>query len=448
MKFFQSKRHVILYSFLSVALLAAVFLGVSFGLRAHASAQALEDVYTQRILETQEQLQAIALKLEKVPVSSDSQVLCELLTGISKQGDGVVTNLSALPLSHVAMSDTIKFCNQLSDLTLGLALTLAGGGELDQEQYKQLADMQSQCTLLLGQFVLAREAMLENSMKIGVPEKVYYQEAQASDRPLEQVGNKDNGMEYPTMIYDGAFSDARHYGTPKALGTESINQAQAQEVAIQFLGAQRVKEAAPSAETQGNLAAYGVTVTLTDGVQLTAEVTKVGGKLLWIVPEHASFEQKLSLEECIEAGLKFLREHGYGAMEANHHQVYDGMAVINFVAVQDGVLLYPDLVKLQLRMDTGEVVGLEANNYLMNHTQREGLTPALTADEALAHLSKNLTLEASRLCLIPFRDSERLCYEASGTFADNRYLIYLDANTAQEVQVLMVLQTPDGELSA
>ena len=42
-----------------------------------------------------------------------------------------------------------------------------------------------------------------------------------------------------------------------------------------------------------------------------------------------------------------------GEMEANHYQVYDGLAVINFVAVQDGVLLYPDLVKVQVRMDTG-----------------------------------------------------------------------------------------------
>ena len=40
----------------------------------------------------------------------------------------------------------------------------------------------------------------------------------------------------------------------------------------------------------------------------------------------------------------FLLDRGYGEMEANHYQVYDGLAVINFVAVQDGVLLYPCLL--------------------------------------------------------------------------------------------------------
>lgn len=34
-------------------------------------------------------------------------------------------------------------------------------------------------------------------------------------------------------------------------------------------------------------------------------------------------------------------------MEQNHYQLYDGLAVINFVALQDGVLLYPDLVKVR-----------------------------------------------------------------------------------------------------
>ena len=186
------------------------------------------------------------------------------------------------------------------------------------------------------------------------------------------------------MIYDGAFSDARHYGTPKALGEERIDQIRALEIARAFVGEERVERVEAAPDSGGTLASYGVTLTLNDGVVLNAEVTRQGGKMLWMVPEHAAFTPALTLEECAEAAQGFLLDRGYGEMEANHYQVYDGLAVINFVAVQDGVLLYPDLVKVQIRMDTGEVVGLEANNYLMNHTRRTGLAPALSAQEALA----------------------------------------------------------------
>ena len=126
--------------------------------------------------------------------------------------------------------------------------------------------------------------------------------------------------------------------------------------------------------------------------------------MLWMVPEHAAFAPALTLEECAEAAQGFLLDRGYGEMEANHYQMYDGLAVINFVAVQDGVLLYPDLVKVQIRMDTGEVVGLEANNYLMNHTRRTGLAPALSAQEALEKVSSRLEAGQARLCVIPYRE--------------------------------------------
>ena len=65
---------------------------------------------------------------------------------------------------------------------------------------------------------------MAESLRLTAQPGVFYAEAQAAQRPLEQVADPDNGMDYPSMIYDGAFSDARHYGTPKALGEERIDQ--------------------------------------------------------------------------------------------------------------------------------------------------------------------------------------------------------------------------------
>ena len=42
-------------------------------------------------------------KLGKVPVTGEPRLRVELLTGVSRQADGVVSDLSALPLSHEAM---------------------------------------------------------------------------------------------------------------------------------------------------------------------------------------------------------------------------------------------------------------------------------------------------------------------------------------------------------
>lgn len=442
------KHHILLYTFLSVAVLLSIYLALDYGIRAQRSAQALEDAYAQRVLETQEHLQAIGLKLGKAPVAADARTQVELLAGISRQADSVVSGLSALPLSHIAMSDTLKFCNQLSEYAMVLALSVAAGQPLTERETAELVSLESQCALLTGQFATARETMVAESLRLTARPGVFYAEAQAARRPLEQVADPDNGMDYPSMIYDGAFSDARHYGSPKALGEGRIDQRQAMEAARAFVGEERVRSVEAAPDSGGALASYGVKLTLNDGVVLNAEVTRQGGKMLWMVPEHAAFEPGWTLEECAEAARDFLLDRGYGEMEANHYQVYDGLAVINFVAVQDGVLLYPDLVKVQVRMDTGEVVGLEANNYLMNHTERTGLSPALSGEQALEKASSRLEAGQARLCVIPYREGERLCYEVPGRYEGREYRVYIDAITGEEAEVLMMVDSVGGRMAA
>lgn len=442
------KHHILLYTFLSVAVLLSIYLALDYGIRAQRSAQALEDAYAQRVLETQEHLQAIGLKLGKAPVAADARTQVELLAGISRQADSVVSGLSALPLSHIAMSDTLKFCNQLSEYAKVLALSVAAGQPLTEQETAELVSLESQCALLTGQFATARETMVAESLRLTARPGVFYAEAQAAQRPLEQVADPDSGMDYPSMIYDGAFSDARHYGSPKALGEGRIDQRQAMEAARAFVGEERVRSVEAAPDSGGALASYGVKLTLNDGVVLNAEVTRQGGKMLWMVPEHAAFEPGWTLEECAEAARDFLLDRGYGEMEANHYQVYDGLAVINFVAVQDGVLLYPDLVKVQVRMDTGEVVGLEANNYLMNHTERTGLSPALSGEQALEKASSRLEAGQARLCVIPYREGERLCYEVPGRYEGREYRVYIDAITGEEAEVLMMVDSVGGRMAA
>lgn len=441
------KSSWILSAALGLCLVAALAFGIGRAAEAERIARSLESGYTSRLMESQEHLQAIGIKLSKYPLAVDAAMQVQLLTEVSRQADGVVSGLSALPLSHAAMGETVKFCNQLSEYALRQALLVASGQKLSEETLVQLGALRDRCALLRGQLAVARQSMLAQSRKLAAEGNVFYAPAQQASRPLEAVGDKDNGMDYPTMVYDGAFSDATHFGSPKALGDTEITAEQAIAIARDFVGAERVRNAKPAGETAGLLAGYGVTLTLQDGTVLNAEVTRQGGKMLWLMPEHASFAPRLTVEECTAAAAAFLQSRGFDPLESNHVRVYDGLCVINFVAVQDDVLLYPDLVKIQLRMDTGEVVGLESNNYLMNHTRREGLEPVYSKLQVLRQVSPLLGASDARLCLIPHLGEERLCYEVPGVYEENEYRVYVDAITGKEVEILMMVQDAEGALS-
>ena len=53
-----------------------------------------------------------------------------------------------------------------------------------------------------------------------------------------------------------------------------------------------------------------------------------------------------------------------------------------------------------------------------------------------------------RLCVIPYRDQEKLCWEASGWYRDTEYRVYVDAVSGEEVQVLQMVDSDAGRMAA
>ena len=84
----------------------------------------------------------------------------------------------------------------------------------------------------------------------------------------------------------------------------------------------------------------------------------------------------------------------------------------------------------------------------MNHTRRTGLTPTLSPEEALALINTRLQAGKPRLCVIPDRDTERLCYEIPGQYDGQEYRVYIDAATGEEAQILLMVDTTDGHMAA
>ncbi|MBE5787931.1 MAG: hypothetical protein E7324_10420, partial [Clostridiales bacterium] len=262
--------------------------------------------------------------------------------------------------------------------------------------------------------------------------------------PLEDTQPAyDNGVSYPTMIYDGPFSDARQQGAAAALGEREITREEAHQAAREFVGAERVIGVSQGADMGGAIPCYGVTVQLSD-ITLECAVTKRGGKVLWMAPDTADFAQRLSLEECRENALSFLESRGYGPMESTHFQVYQGMVVVAFAPLQGNTLLYPDQVKVQLRGDTGQVVGIEARSYWENHGHRGVFSPRLTQEEAQGAVSSRMQVKSCRLCLIPKHQQEILCYEFRGEYKGEDYLVYIHADTGEQEELLKVVESETG----
>lgn len=374
----------------------------------------------------------IEINLEKLLIASGAQQSAKLLGETALLAQHVETGLSRLPLGEDAAASAMKFAGQMERYGMALIAQVCGGRMLTAEDERQIEELLLACRALGGRLSELGEA------------------AYAPPSRADGAGAQDGGLElgdsdipYPSLIYDGPFSDGRSDGETKGLTGERFTRQMAREAAARYAGVD-VSQVRDAADSGGRFEAFGFTAQTPDG-PVSVQVTGQGGHLLWMMPERAEFEAALTREACLTRAKQWLSDVGFGEMEACFSQEYGGMTVANFAAVQDGVLLYPDQVKVQVSMRTGAVVGAECTQYLSHHERRELGEPAVALSQAREMLSTKLNVLSSRLCVIPEDDGERLCWGFEGELSGARYWVYVDALTGKSAQILRVIDTPDGE---
>lgn len=426
----EKKRRLPLIA-LSIALAAVSGIAGRSVFQAEQLRSRLREIYDGAALAALRQTEDMQLALSKALLSQDEKAEAQYLSQVSAGAAQVQRSLSLLPLSHTATQSAVKFANQAADYTASL---LKGNG-LTAEDAARLSAMIDTCGQYAAALFNARDALSDRAVSGA---DTFYPDAAEQDAPAY-----DSAVSYPTLIYDGPFSDARDTGSAKGLSGRTITWEEATAAARDFIGADRVKRALPAQETGGSIPCFGVTLELSD-VTVHAAVTKQGGKVLWMAPEKADFSPLRSVEECRDAALQFLDAQGFHNMQPTYFQVYQGVAVISFAATQGETLLYPDLIKVQCRLDTAQVVGIEARNYWQNHTARGLLVPRLSAEEAREKVSGRLNISSFRLCLIPTDSGEKLCYEFQGDYLGRTYLSYINALDGRQEQLLKVVESAAG----
>ena len=420
---------------LLIGLLGAYF---AQGEALRAANARIDAVYQKAFYETCELMEGLAGSFRKLLVASGAQET-ELLGEIARQAEGAQNNLAALPLGEELVSGTIKFVNQAGDFAQTLSVKLASGGAVSEADYETMATLSATA----GEFS-AGLAQLLSRYEAGETVFTGADFAPTGDEDLYPLNNP--ASEYPVLLYDGPFSDGRASGRMRALeGLREVSAEEARQLLTAFVGPERVTEISLDGESAIPAECYEFSL-VADGYHLSAGVTRRGGRVLYMLTGDGVAAENIPDAEAVRAAELFLRARGFGEMEMSYYSRFDGILTVNFAAVQSGVVLYPDLVKVQVSLADGSVVGLEAANYLNNHVERALSLPALSEDEALARINPQLEPERVRLCVIPENDSEYLCYEITARRGEETFLVYVDAETGAVRQLMQLISGDNGAL--
>lgn len=422
--------------------------GVYEFFKARAYKQGLEDTYNRAFFELTGYVDDIDTLLAKAMLVSSAGEMASVSQELSVQATAAKACLAQLPVSEIQLDKTEKFLSQVGDYTYTLSQSLIDRKTVSEQEYENLVSLGGYATSLneslaeLSAKVYSGKIHFGDSTEISLEKTAYAEEV----HPLEAI-EKEFG-EYPSLIYDGPFSEHIENMKPKMTENErELTKEEAAAKAAEFFGVQSGKVKYVSETENSNMSSYLFGIE-NGKKRTTVSLTKRGGYVVYFLNDRNVRTEKIDTDEAIAKAKEYLKSKGFENMQSSYYDKNNGVATVNFAYKQNNVICYSDLIKVKVALDNGEIIGMEANGYIMNHTVRDIRTPALGKQEAREKVSKHLSIDSAATALIP-KDSKRevLCYEFKGTANGRNFLIYINADTGKEEDIRILIEGPDGILT-
>lgn len=166
------------------------------------------------------------------------------------------------------------------------------------------------------------------------------------------------------------------------------------------------------------------------------DLTEKGGHPINILLDRPVPVKKISLHDGKIKAEKYLKDMDFRNMEAVTTAEYENTGVYTFLYKENDVRIYSDTVQVKIALDNGEVLGLSARNYFMNHHDRKIKKPDISLEDAKDKVNPNMEIHSDYLAIMDNEfGKEVLCYEFLGTHQGITYRIFINASDGREEKV-------------
>ena len=391
-------------------------------------------------------IDTISLNLDKCLYAGTSPMIANVSTEVWRASTAAKTNLSEITDGEAELSSIYKFLSQVGEYTMTLNEKSASGKKISKDETENLKKLAEYAEKLSEQinYLISEEqnGLLEfedvkSTLADDDNEKLFL------GKELDDA--TQTMLDYPTLIYDGPFSDNIDTKSSKLIeNLPEISKEEALKKAALFLDINE-SELYFLSECQGNLSCYSFYNT-----DVTVSVTKKGGIVSYMLYSRFADESTLTHKEAIEKAKLFLNNRGYKYVKESYYAETDGILTINFAYYENSVTYYTDLIKVSVALDNGEITAFDSTGYLMNHTNREeNKEYKYTLESAKELLNPSLKVKSSKKVFIPTDfGTEIFAFEYHCVAPDEReILVYIDPVTGTEAEILVLLYMDNGVLT-
>ena len=441
------KRNIIWIAIIAILVIALAILGYNYNKERKEFANTQENDYNRAFYEVVDYVQNVKTYLAKTMVSKTAEHGAEMLTHVWRESNLAQSYLGMLPIESQELENTEKFLNQVSEYSYTLSRKNIEGEALTDEEVAKIKELYNYSNDLsntlnemsdeLNNGIMSWEDLMKNNEGAEIAEVSTFDVVE------------ENFHEYTGLIYDGAFSEHITTSEKKGLTGDEIDEETAKQKAEEFIGKDNVKSTKNNGFVEnGDIPVYRFEITTNDDKTIGISISKKGGHVVFLNYNRDVSEEKISAEEAIQKGKQYLNEKGFANMQETYYLKNSGFITVNYAYKQGDVLIYSDLIKVKIALDNGEIIGLESTGYLNCHYERQIPTPKISIDDARKNLSDKIEIKSEGLAMIPTEwKTETFCYEFKGKVEDIDFIAYINAETGEEEDILLITNTPNGTLT-
>ncbi len=373
--------------------------------------------------------------LDRVRVSNTPSQQSRILTDLLVQTRLAELDLEKLPCAAETDRNATAFINRTAAECERMLAKLRKGEPLSQQDKESLEHLYAiQCSIRAELNSLVQN--LNDKDMMGFMKKGEGTMKEAFDR-IEKSTLEEN-----SIANGGKTTGVGMQPTPpaeKKKGEPHIEAATAEGLCKEYFAGYNIGDFQCIGETVARgYEAYNIQGYDDKGNQLFAEVSQRDGKLLRFDYYEDCAGNTFDIANAERIAEEFLEKLGYDDLEVARLRTNGSTTDFTFVYEDDDVLFYADEIRVKVCRTRGVVSGFDCTKYLRHHRERREVEPKLTLSQAKDKLYKGLEVETSRLVVIDVPMGERVAYEFLCGYQEDKYFVFIDGMTGEEIAIVNV----------
>ena len=426
-----------------VALAVGVAGTAAWGYKEHQEKNAIliqaENTYQRAFHELTYNIDLMHDKIGTAIAMNSRERLSPQLAEIWRLTSDSLSNVGQLPLTLLPFNKTEEFLSNIGEFTYRTAIRDLKKDPLSDKELETLENLYTQAGEIKDELRQVQHTAMENNLRwMDVQLALATEDEQADNTIIDgfkTVEKKIEGFSEGNVdsSISGTSSEDHQY---ENIDGKEISEEKALEYSKGIFNIKQTQDLRITGSGDGaDIPLYSISYE-DKNKSAYLDLTQKGGHPMTLLVDRPVNNKTISLNEGYKKAEEYIQKHDFENMELLNSSEYGNIGIYTFIYNQNGVRVFADAIEVKVALDNGDILGLTANNYFLNHHKRDIPEPTLSSKEARDFVNPSVGIQEEFLAVITNDLGEEvLTYEFLGILGDDTYRIFINAMDGTEEKV-------------